>query len=53
VLIAFYGLMKYINNVEKAVKVATDYVAIDADKIRGLTPYKLYIIVEKRSPGEL
>ena len=39
--------------VEKAVKVATDYVAIDVDEVRGLAPYRAYVIVEKVTWGTL
>jgi len=33
--------------VEKAVKIATDYVAINADEVQGLAPYRAYVNVEK------
>ena len=39
--------------VEKAVKVATDYVAIDVDEVQGLAPYKVYVTVEKVTWGTL
>ena len=40
-------------NVKTAVKVATDYVAIDIDKIQGLTPYRVYVTVRKVTWGTL
>jgi len=39
--------------VEKAVEVATDYVAVDVDEVRGLTPYRVYVTVEKVTWGTL
>jgi len=39
--------------VKKAVRVATDYVAIDVDKVQGMAPYKAYVIVEKVTWGSL
>ena len=39
--------------VKKTVKVATDYVAIDVDKLQGTVPYRAYIIVKKVTWGTL
>ncbi|RLF04706.1 MAG: hypothetical protein DRJ60_06700 [Thermoprotei archaeon] len=39
--------------VKAAVRVATDHVAIDADKIQGITPCRVYVIVDKVTWGRL
>jgi len=39
--------------VKMAVRVATDYVAIDVDEVQGMAPYKAYVIVEKVTWGSL
>ena len=39
--------------VKAAVRVATDHVAIDSDKIQGVTPCRAYVIVDKVTWGRL